>query len=228
MANQDFIPRDDEGKAALFERFRDTVGTYSATLGLAPGEVTDQADDATWFRFLLTNMLVVRDSGTQWTSFKNLILNGPGNGSIPATPVTTPPVTPAPTAMPPGVLPRFRELCRRIKVSATYTDAIGQALGIVGTDVPSAPGPDLVPEISLRTSGGQVEVVWKKGDQEAIEIQKDSGSGWQLLAIDTRPNYIDTTPLPSTAAKWKYRAIYCEDSQKVGQWSNVAEITVGG
>jgi hypothetical protein len=41
--------------------------------------------------------------------------------------------------------------------------------------------------------------------------------------MDTRPDYIDTTPFPTPAATWKYRAIYCQDSQKVGQWSNVAE-----
>jgi hypothetical protein len=32
-----------------------------------------------------------------------------------------------------------------------------------------------------------------------------------FLALDTRPNYIDTTPMPATSAKWKYRAIYSND-----------------
>lgn len=82
---------------------------------------------------------------------------------------------------------------------------------------------------SPHTSGGQVEVVWNKNSMEAVEIQKDSGTATrQLLAIDTRPNYIDSTPFPAPSAKWKYRAIYTEDSQRVGQWSNAAEITVGG
>ncbi len=34
--------------------------------------------------------------------------------------------------------------------------------------------------------------------------------------------------MPATSAKWKYRAIYSKDAQRIGQWSNVAEITVGG
>ena len=34
--------------------------------------------------------------------------------------------------------------------------------------------------------------------------------------------------MPATSAKWKYRAIYSNDAQRIGQWSNVAEITVGG
>jgi hypothetical protein len=50
-----------------------------------------------------------------------------------------------------------------------------------------------------------------------VEIQKDSGTGlWSFLALDTRPNYIDTTPMPATSAKWKYRAIYSNDAQRTG------------
>jgi hypothetical protein len=226
MPNMDYIPTDDEGKAALFERFRDAIGTYSADLALAPAEVTAQADDTNWFRYVLNHSISMRDSGSQWTSYKNLLLTGTDNAA--ATPVTPPPPVPSPPATFPGVLNRFRALARRIKTNAAYTEATGEALGIVG---PESTGPDLAtitPEISLRTIGDQIEILWKKQGMEAIEIQKDTGSGWQLLALDTRPNYIDTTPFPTPAATWKYRAIYCEDSQKVGQWSNVAEITVGG
>lgn len=39
-----------------------------------------------------------------------------------------------------------------------------------------------------------------------------------LLAIDTRPDYTDTEPFPSTAAKEKSSAIYIEDAQRIGQW----------
>jgi hypothetical protein len=35
MAREDHIPRDNEGKAALFERFRDTVPTYAGAMGLS-------------------------------------------------------------------------------------------------------------------------------------------------------------------------------------------------
>lgn len=75
--------------------------------------------------------------------------------------------------------------------------------------------------------GDQTKAVRKKGMMESIEIQKDSGTGWQLLAVDTRPNYTDTTPFPTPPAMWKYRAIYTKDSQRTGQWSNVAEISGG-
>jgi hypothetical protein len=226
MPNSDFIPTTEEGKAALFERFRDNIQTFAATLALSPAEVSAQADDATWFRSVLNHSITMRDFATQWTNYKNLLLNGSGSATVPANPAALPVGI---TTTDPGVLPRFRELCRRIKANAAYTEAMGEALGIVGPDPSPHDLSTLAPDISLRSSGGQVEVVWNKNGMEAVEIQKDPGTGtWQFLAIDTRPNYIDTTPFPAPSAKWKYRAIYTEDSQRVGQWSNTAEITVGG
>ena len=61
-----------------------------------------------------------------------------------------------------------------------------------------------------------------------IELQVDRGTGYVLLANDTTPNYTDTTPLPATPTKWKYKAIYRVGDQRVGLWSNEVSITVGG
>jgi hypothetical protein len=41
-----------------------------------------------------------------------------------------------------------------------------------------------------------------------------------LSAMDTTPNYIDTEPLPATAAKWTYRGMYYVGDAPVGQWSD--------
>jgi hypothetical protein len=46
----------------------------------------------------------------------------------------------------------------------------------------------------------QVEVVCNKDGTEAVEIQKDTGTGWQFLAIKTLPNYTDTTSSLISAA----------------------------
>lgn len=41
-------------------------------------------------------------------------------------------------------------------------------------------------------------------------------------------NYTDTAPLPANgqSAVWKYRCIYRNNDEQVGQWSDVASITV--
>ncbi len=225
MSKLDYIPPTDEGKAALFERFRDTIPNYATALGFTPAEVLAQSEDATWFRYALNYTLIIRDASQNWTNYKNTLLTGTGPANYPVY-TTAPPLEPPAVTL--GVINRFRELAGRIKASPTYTEGIGEALGIVGPDHATPDLSTLAPQISLRTNGGQVEVIWNKQGMEAVEIQKDEGSAWHFLATDTRPNYIDTTAFPSPAAKWKYRAIYTHDSHKVGQWSTVAEITVGG
>ena len=64
-------------------------------------------------------------------------------------------------------------------------------------------------------------------DSIEIHVDRGTGAGFVLLTIDTRPGYIDTEPFPATAAKWKYKGIFRKDDERIGQWSDVTEITVG-
>jgi hypothetical protein len=83
------------------------------------------------------------------------------------------------------------------------------------------------PILKLVFKGGEVEIQWKKGKADAIYIEADKGAGtWSFLAVDTVPHYTDTTPITGPGI-WKYRAIYLINDEKVGQWSDVASISVG-
>ena len=85
--------------------------------------------------------------------------------------------------------------------------------------------------VDVTLSGNAVQIGRGWGGNTSFldmcEIQVDRGTGWALLAFDTTPNYTDTTPMPATPAKWKYRAIYRVGDSKVGVWSNTVEIMVG-
>ena len=59
-------------------------------------------------------------------------------------------------------------------------------------------------------------------------MDRADGKGWIMLTYDTTPGYNDTTRLPATAARWKYRAIYRVADARVGVWSDEVGITVGG
>jgi len=65
-----------------------------------------------------------------------------------------------------------------------------------------------------------------KGWTKALYIETDKGSGWQFLAIDTVPHYIDTAPITAPAT-WLYRAMYLVNDERVGVWSDIKSITVG-
>jgi hypothetical protein len=66
---------------------------------------------------------------------------------------------------------------------------------------------------------------------DGLEILVDRGTGaFGFLALDTIPDYLDTAPLPAagSSAVWKYKAIYRLADEQVGQWSDVASISVMG
>ena len=55
------------------------------------------------------------------------------------------------------------------------------------------------------------------------------GKGFAFLAVGTVPDYTDTqTPPAGQSALWKYKAIYRQGDDRVGQWSDVVSIPVAG
>ncbi|MBM6498212.1 hypothetical protein [Flavobacterium macrobrachii] len=129
----------------------------------------------------------------------------------------------------PGIQSRFLIQAKRIKAHKNYTEAIGQNLGIEGTFSNRMPLENVQPILKAVMNGGRVNLQWKKSTYDAIIIEKDTGSGFVFLDKDLRPNFVDTTPLPSgsESAVWRYRAMYMFKDEKVGSWSDVVTITVG-
>lgn len=86
------------------------------------------------------------------------------------------------------------------------------------------------PVITAQLDAGQVDIGWMKQGMDGIEIQVDRGTGFVFLAIDTIPGYTDTAPMPAAgqSALWKYKAIYRQGDDRVGQWSDVVSIPVAG
>jgi hypothetical protein len=226
---EDPIADGDEEFAAQLQAFKLAIGSYSTLLGLSAGEVTAQAADADYFRYALQCETAVSNSADQWNSWKRLIREG---GTPP--PEGLPAATVLPTTVPvvdPGVEARFRALIAKIKKHPSYNEAIGQALGIEGAEVSGPDFSTFAPKLKLEQTGAGVLVRWgwqgKSAFLDMCEIEVDRGDGFKLLAFDTTPNYLDTT-VPTTAAKWTYRAIYRVGDARVGQWSAPVSIAVAG
>ncbi len=125
----------------------------------------------------------------------------------------------------------LRELAQDSKGSGNYNTGIGEALGYEGSVIA---GPDLAtiqPVLKLQSSGEGVNVKWgwqgNRNYLDMIELQvyRGGGAGFQMLAMDTTPNYPDTTA-PTAPTKWTYRGIYRVGDARVGQWSNEVSINV--
>ena len=135
----------------------------------------------------------------------------------------------APAVVAPGIFGRATALVARIKTAPGYTESIGQALQIIGAEHPIDPT-TLKPVLDVELDAGQVCIGWLKQGMDSLELWVDRGTGFVFLAIDTIPNYTDTAAMPPAgqSALWKYKGIYIQADQRVGQWSDVVSIPVAG
>lgn len=232
------MPDDDAGKAVLFLHVKDTLPSKLADLGILPlsaqhsALIDQQAADALAFDYQCRVQQKLNAAAQSATAAKNRLRDGdPGAPNLAVSFVFPLAPSSVPSPVPPGVVKRFREFAKWLKSLPGYTEGIGEALRIVGDEQSAADLLNVKPTLPLKVAGGRVEVGWTwdglRGQVDAIEIHVDRGTGtYALLTIDTRPGYIDTEPLPHSG-RWSYKAIWRKDDQRIGQWSNIAEISVG-
>lgn len=226
---KDPIARNDLMLLAQCETIATNLPNYAAALGLPATDVAGNASDAVYMRYAYTQYDRYGKVAQNWTSWKNLVRDG-GEGASSSAPAH--PAAPAsiPTAVAPGIVPRLRALIRRIKASSAYSVAIGKALGIEGAEEAAPDLEALQPELEAAVAGDKVRIGWTRGAADALEIHVDrgDGKGFVFLAVDSVPDYFDTTPFPAQSAVWKYKAMYRKDDERIGQWSAVVSVGLGG
>ena len=221
-----YMPKDDAGKAALLDHLAKHLPAHAAALGLTEADINEVKADADAFRYTLSALNTVQSNGKLWTAFKNLQRDG-GTGGTAYPNVSN---LPAPVpAVPLGIVPRLSNLVARIKAARNYTEAIGQDLNIVGT-VQLMDIDDIKPIIEIIVRAGRPIIQWSKGDADALEIWVDRNDdrGFGLFTIANSPRITDTTPAPATPVQWKYKAIYRLKDDRIGDWSTITPVAVGG
>lgn len=231
MPKGDPIKSGDQEFAQQLITFKSAVTPYVTLFGLTTLQVNGQVADADRFKWELDCSDIMGKFAQQCTAWKNLLRYG---GTPPSTGQPVTPTLPAPpAAVAPGIEARFRTLMGVIKNHPSYNPGIGEVLGIEGDEIT---GPDFStfgPELKLEMTGGLVLVIWGwQGFREfldscEIQVDRGDGHGFVFLTIDTTPKYLDTQPMPSSPAKWTYRAIFRKGDQRVGQWSPPMSLNVG-
>lgn len=225
-----FIKAEDVEFVLQLTKFADTIPAYAVTVELTPAEVAETKADAEYMIWAFQNSNIYREHSENWTKFKNLIRRGTGGSVTTAPPAPTPPSAPEVTVEP-NVQERFSKLVARIKAHRNYTKAMGEDLGIEAASTIFIPE-EGKPPFSIRlVAGGKPELVWKKGHYDGVLIQrKDEGGNFVQIGIDMRPNYVDNTATsPVGQSKiYAYRMIYLYKDEQVGEWSDVASISVNG
>jgi hypothetical protein len=227
----DYVQKNNAAFALQLRTFQDNIGSYATLLGLTPAQVTSQAADSDYYNYLVEVLQTMEQHGQQWSMWHRQMRHG--STALPGGAPVLPTLPVAPTAVPPGIEGRFRALMNLIKAGPNYNTSIGEALGGEGPEQTAPDTAAIKPDLTLRLSGGSVQVGWGWGGQSKhldmirLEVDRGGGAGFVLLAMDTTPNYIDTEPLPATAAKWTYRGMYYVGDSPVGQWSDPVSINVG-
>lgn len=230
MRKSYYLPPDDDGKDRLFTNISAKLPGYKATFSLTDADLAAVAADAEFFRYALNAQKQAAIYSQSWTNYKNAARGGDGLslGPLP----TAPNLGTAPAAVAPGIVKRFTALAAHLKTHRNYTTAIGLDLQIEGTETADADNSTAKPALTLTQTAGGVVIGWTKQGMSGVEIMVDraDGKGFVFLAYDTVPDYTDTAPLPPTgqSAVWKYKAIYHQGDERVGQWSDVVSIPVAG
>lgn len=230
MPTASYIPTRDQDLTLWINNFNAKLPTHAGTFGISAAQLTSVNNDTMNYNYWLTQSALFKDESQERNAYKDLLKNGP-IGLPAGTPPTAPVILPAPVGILPGIVPRIRIIAQYIKNHPNYTVPIGQDLGIIAPEV-VVDLPNLKPILTLVKLGAGINVKWTKGVAGALRIEKQvvvtAGPPpvWNLLAIDTEPDYLDTSPI-TVPQTWNYRAIYLINDEMVGQWSDVASISVG-
>lgn len=222
---EEYLPTTDLGKTLWMDNFAEKLPNHAAVLGLTVAQTDAVEADAKNFAAMVTYQNNLKEYGVQVTAFKNVLRDGGLLGALPA-----PPVFSTPDPLVAGIFTRTAQLVQTIKNHAGYTQAIGEDLGIIGTEII----PDynsLQPILKYELQSGKPNLIWKKGIASGIKFKVDRGTGtFEFLATDTIPDFLDKHPLPplGQTAIWRYVAIYMHDDEEVGDWSPVLDVTVTG
>jgi hypothetical protein len=119
----------------------------------------------------------------------------------------------------------------RYKTSATYTPAIGQLLGVIGTNT----------DIDVTTYkckftadmfGGFIRIKFVKAGVDGVNIyHRQKGQiEWKFLARDTKSPYDDHIVIqtPGQPEHWEYQLFGVIDDQEIGLASDIVEVVYGG
>jgi hypothetical protein len=201
----DFYPKTDGDKVTFLNSFMNGFSVEAVGLGLLPADITALGTAVSAYQTAV---------GVKATAKAAAQSSG---AACAATEATT--------------QEALRAMVRRIKASPTYTQAIGELLGIErGTTSSSSTTsrPDLQANSVLNA---EVELSFIKNGFTGVEIECRRGAevDFRFLARDTEAPYIDNRAnLTSAPETRQYRARYLQKDLCVGEFSDVLVVTVPG
>ena len=223
-----YIPNSDSDRSIWLNNFSTKISTYATLTGITAAEVSAVQKDAAMYIYIINMLEAYKQTVNNITSYKNLLKHAVGQQHLGAIP-SAPTLATAPTGVTEGVFDRISKLAKRMKASTSYTDAMGQDLGIIAAtqtiDVNS-----LQPDLKVNLDAGRPHIKCSKGYADAIDLYVDrkDGTGFTLIGRLLKLDYIDVANLPANTilAEWDYKAMYVIGNDNVGLMSSVVSVVV--
>lgn len=203
--------------------------TIGPTLGFTPVQVTA-------FTLLLTEFLAVLNEVDQAqfamkavTEWRNLVLYGPlTNKPAPPPPGLT---TPAEPTVNGGFFEQLKQWRSQILAATDYTEAIGEALSLIGPMMPNRNPNDAEPDFRVTTSTDY----WVnfKGSLQGfravqVQYQRKGTAMWENVGVLVNtPGGLQITPAtPGAAEAGVVRCVFIDDNQLIGNYSPNYPVTI--
>lgn len=163
-----------------------------------------------------------KNYASEIVAWKEIILRAPKGTAVPAPP-TAPVVPSLALGTLAGIEIYTRDLVAQIKAHPNYTEAIGQAMGIVGSAV--VIGTPSVAAIALSQSQVQLNLTKAGYDVLAIDMRRGGGV-WVQIGVANIATYIDNTaPLVAGQPEQReYRVQGIENNIRVGALSGIVSV----
>ena len=201
MSNN-YLPTADPHLIVWLTNFQTKISTYGPGLGLAAGDIIDLTNLCGGAIELIENVEIKRNEAQNAVTAKETFKK--------------------------DQMPVLRNAIRRLKTSADYTDAIGQELGVIGTDsaLPDKPG------LKAKARVNDVELSFTKKGLDGVNVyaRPKGTSPWTFLSRDTNSPYNDARPLANAAIPEtrEYMCIGVVADEEVGTPSDIVSAVFGG
>jgi hypothetical protein len=226
-----WLPRTLEGLAPWFANFAFKFAGYYTSLGFVAADLAQVENDSVMVQWLLDAQHGAQTNLDAFRAYRDETLYGEKGDPTPVEPPAALPPMPAATTT--EILERLSLLVERIQLADNYTEAIGEALGII-----AAPGDSLSPDNvkpTIQTYPAQTGyefavIVSGRGDADMlnVEIRRMNQETWTTVKSGTGKG-VDVTITPTTAGqpeKIEVRVQLLRKNEPYGQPSDPAYVTV--
>ncbi|MEP7214409.1 MAG: hypothetical protein ABI791_15135, partial [Acidobacteriota bacterium] len=170
MARRFWWPGTISAQVMLVENFAAKFGNYATTLGMLPADVTLATDLCETFVAACNGVDQSRATMMALTQWRDELFYGEPVGGVAPPAPGFPGVTVATPTL--GTVTQFFALRDRIVTAPKYTTAIGEDLGIIGSEITPKPIAEVAPEIKTTVSAGyRVNIAGSLQGNDAMRIE---------------------------------------------------------